>query len=240
MELVSLVIHGCPVAIISRALSSWEPPRLVSIPLLLVMAGATSSLLLGELEALMRRRLIAAGLSEAADLARQRTRSLASFLAINIFFWFADPTLGLLGGVGGQIVRSLVLAVSAMALARTWNRSAGTYRRESTSASLRRQLQPLLPQLRDALDGRSLEELTPGEVFTLAKVLPAHLSANNRRIYRLVLEDLWRSDRLDWATSLVQLEELRQALGLRDSDHHAVIRELAGSNAQPQPVGPHP
>jgi hypothetical protein len=161
-------------------------------------------------------------------------------MAINIFFWFADPTLGLFAGIGGQIVRSLVLVVSAMALARTWNRSAGTYRRESTSASLRKQLQPLLPQLREALDGRSLEELSPSEVFTLAKVLPAHLKHNNLNLYRLVLEDLWRSGRLDLATSLVQLEELRQALGLQEGDHHTVIRELTGSDPSLLQFVPHP
>ncbi|MGB7563480.1 MAG: hypothetical protein WBM08_01890 [Prochlorococcaceae cyanobacterium] len=240
MNLALIVTHGLLGAMASRALTPWEPPRLISIPLLLVLAGVTSFVLLRELEVLIRNRLITTGLSEAADLARQRTRSLASFLAINIFFWFADPTLGLFAGIGGQIVRSLVLVVSAMALARTWNRSAGTYRRESTSASLRKQLQPLLPQLREALDGRSLEELSPSEVFTLAKVLPAHLKHNNLNLYRQVLEDLWRSSRLDLATSLGQLEELRQALGLQEGDHHTVIRELTGSDPSLLQFLPHP
>ncbi len=209
------------------ALTPWEPPRLLSIPAFLVLGGVTSFVLLRQLEDLIRHQILREGLSDAADLARQRTRSVASFIAINIFFWFADPTLGSFSGIGGQIVRSIVLVISAIALGRAWNRTPSTYRRESTSASLRKQLEPLVPQLSEALDGRSLAELSPTEVFTLARVLPAHLKHSNVRLYRNVVDDLFRTGRLDRASAFLQLEELRHALGLREDDHHGVIRELA-------------
>ncbi|MCP9903752.1 hypothetical protein KBY72_11895 [Cyanobium sp. BA5m-21] len=160
-------------------------------------------------------------------MAIQRTRLLASFLAINSFFWFADPTLGLAGGVGGQLVRSLMLVVTAAWLARGWRRSSDDYRRESLSVSLRRQLEPLEPQLQAALDGRSLAQLSAAEVFTLAKALPAHLRTNTLTIYRNVLEDMFSSGRLDRASAFLQLEELRGVLGLQEADHHEALRELA-------------
>jgi hypothetical protein len=205
----------------------WAPPRLVTIPALLVLAGLGSVVLFGELEQLQRRWLLYRRFPLADEMATQRTRLLASFAAINFFFWFADPTLGLAGGIGGQVVRSLVLVVSAAWLARSWRRSPDLYRRESLSVSLRRQLEPLVPQLQEALDGRSLEQLTPTEVFTLAKVLPVHLRQNNLAIYRNVLNDLFSTGRLDRASSFLQLEELRSVLGLKDEDHHEAVRELA-------------
>lgn len=72
---------------------------------------------------------------------------LATFLAVNIFFWFADPSLGIAGGKGRQLIRSLVLIASGMWLYRGWFRDRTTYTRESTSASLRKQLEKPLPQL---------------------------------------------------------------------------------------------
>jgi len=205
----------------------WAPPRLVTIPALMVLAALGSVMLFSELEQLQRRWLIRRQFALAEEMAAQRTRLIASFLAVNFFFWFADPTLGLAGGMAGQVVRSLVLVVSGVWLARSWQRSSALYRRESLSVSLRRQLEPLVPQLQEALDGRSLEQLTPSEVFTLAKVLPVHLRQNNITIYRNVLEDLFSTGRLDRASAFLQLEELRTVLGLKDGDHHEAVRELA-------------
>jgi hypothetical protein len=162
----------------------------------------------------------------ARAMACSRTRLLSTFLAVNLFFWFADPSLGAAGGRVGQLIRSLVLIASAIALYRGWPRDAEVYRRESTGASLRSQLRKRFPALEAHLDGRTLEELTPGEVFTLAKALPAQLAASSQSLYRDVLADLFRHGRLERATSALQLEELRLALGLEEADHHAAIRDL--------------
>jgi len=72
---------------------------------------------------------------------------LAMFLAVNIFSWFADPSLGMAGGKGGQLIRSLVPIARGMGLYCAWFRDRTTYTRESTSASLRKQLEKPLPQL---------------------------------------------------------------------------------------------
>ncbi|MBE9154349.1 cyclic nucleotide-binding domain-containing protein [Cyanobium sp. LEGE 06113] len=216
-----------------RAEAGWGVPRLLAIPALLSAAGAGSVALFSWLESGLRQGLSADHSPERARaMARSRTRLLATFLAVNLFFWFADPSLGLAAGKVGQLIRSLVLIASAIWLFRGWPRDADTYRRENTSASLRTQLRKRFPDLEAHLDGRTLDELTPGEVFTLAKALPAQLAATNQSLYRDVLADLVRSGRLERATSAVQLEELRLALGLEEADHHAALRELTLEDPQ--------
>ncbi|KEF40637.1 MAG: hypothetical protein ER33_15970 [Cyanobium sp. CACIAM 14] len=221
----------------STPLTIWQPlilegwdtglPRLITMPALLVLAGFLSVAVFGAMERRFEAGLRPLLAERAAEMGRQRSRLLATFVAVNIFFWFADPSLGIAGPSGGQLIRSLVLIVSGMWLYRGWRRDKATYTRESTSASLRKQLEKLVPQLGDILEGRSLRELSPGEVFTLAKVLPSQIMETKRGIYREVMADLLGTGRLDRAAALVQLEELRQSLDLKEEDHHAAVRELA-------------
>jgi hypothetical protein len=215
--------------LVSRA---WQPlphltplPRLLVIPIAITGAAWLSVIFWRWLEGLLRRGN-REGLPAADERAVLRSRLLASFVAINTFFWFADPLQGLLGANGGQVVRSLVLLLTSLGLYRAWGRDPATYRRESTSDSLRRQLRDL-PGLEPALDGRNLDALSPLEVFTLVKAMPAVGELQARRVYGEVLLDMLRSGRLDQAQSLLDLQELRQSLQLDDEDHHAVIDLLA-------------
>ncbi|MFM7313743.1 MAG: cyclic nucleotide-binding domain-containing protein [Cyanobium sp.] len=218
-------LPGRSLAAISEGLPM---PRLVAVPLLLALAGGLSAMLFFAVE---RRLRPTPGVpdSPAAQLLQQRatsrTRLLATFLAANIFFWFVDPSQGMLGPHGGQLIRSLVLTASAIWLFRGWSRDAAVYRRESTSESLRKQLTDL-PDLQEALDGRSLQDLSPQEVFTLAKALPALGQQRAQQAYRDVLAEMLRSGRLERAQSLLQLQDLRDVLDLREEDHHNALRLL--------------
>lgn len=197
------------------------------LPPLLLLAGALVSVgLCRGLEALLRRRHVGVGPASAEERAVVQTRLIATFLAVNILFWFVDPFQGLLGPHGAQLLRSLVLISTAIALHRSWQRDPATYRRESTSDSLRRQL-AAMPGLDAALDGRSLEALTPGEVFTLVKAMPEVNRQQARQIYADVMADLLRTGRLTRAGVWLELQELRQTLLLDETDHHAVVRQLA-------------
>jgi len=216
--------------LVSRA---WQPlphlnplPRLLVIPIAITAAAWLSVIVWRGVEGLLRRRGNREGLPAADERAVLRSRLLTSFVAINTFFWFVDPLQGLLGANGGQVVRSLVLLLTSLGLYRAWGRDPATYRRESTSESLRRQLRDL-PGLEPALDGRNLVALSPLEVFTLVKAMPAVGELQARRVYGEVLMDMLRSGRLDQAQSLLDLQELRQSLQLDDEDHHAVIDLLA-------------
>ena len=201
-------------------------PSLVAVPLALVLAACLSVALFRWLARLQQGHYVRQGRREAASLATSHTRLIATFTAINSFFWYVDPSQGAFGPHGGQLIRSLVLTVSAIWLFRNWGRDQATYRRESTSESLRRQLRDL-PELTGALDGRSLEELSPQEVFTLAKALPAVGLQRSRDIYRGVVADMLSTGRLDRAASLLQLQDLRQTLQLEAQDHHEAMRWLA-------------
>jgi len=201
-------------------------PRLLEIPLLLTAAAALSALVFEGLQRLLQRRYTRQGLSEPLERAVLRSRLIASFAAINTFFWFVDPFQGTLGHAGGELVRSLVLVASGIGLFRSWGRDQATYRRESASESLRRQLRDLAG-LEAALDGRSLDALSPQEVFTLVKALPAMGRQQGRSLYGDVMAEMLRTGRLDRASALLELQELRQTLQLDESDHHAVVRTLA-------------
>ncbi|MFM7171156.1 MAG: cyclic nucleotide-binding domain-containing protein [Cyanobium sp.] len=190
-------------------------PRLAAIPLLLTAAAWLSVLLCRWVERLLARQ-------GERERAVHRTRLLATFVAINAFFWFADPLQGLLGVNSGQWIRSAVLLLTSMGLYRGWGRDQATYRRENMSESLRRQLKDL-PGLEPALDGRSLDALSPAEVFTLVKAMPAVGLVQARRVYGDVMAEMLRTGRLDQAQSLLELRELRQSLQLDDDDHHAVV-----------------
>jgi hypothetical protein len=91
---------------------------------------------------------------------------------------------------------------------------------------LRRQLKGR-DDLTQALDGRSLDELLPEEVFTLAKALPAIGRSQACLVYQGVMEDMLRVGRLDCASSLLQLSELRDVLGLKEQDHHDALQILS-------------
>ena len=208
-------------------LVSWLPlPRLLLIPLLLTAAAWVSVVLFRAVRLALERRYRSKGRPDPSDWAIQHTRLLASFVAINEFFWFADPSLGLLGDRGSDLLRSLVFAASAIVLYRSWGRDQATYRRESASESLRRQLRDL-PGLDAALDGRDMEALSPPEVFTLVKAMPALGRLQSRSVYRDVMVEMLQAGRLNRASALMELQELRLTLQLEDADHHEVLRSLA-------------
>ena len=202
-----------------RALTPWSP-------LLLLLSAWVSVLLCRAFRRWQRRRLQARLGDGAGQRAEQITRLLASFTAVNAFFGLSESSLVPVAALM-PAVRTLVLAISAMWLYRGLRRNQGHYARERISASLRQQLQRLIPDLARHLDGRSPDDLSADEVVTLARVLPAQLGESRLSLYRAVVADLLRTGRLTRAAALVQLSELRQSLQLADPDHHAVLRELA-------------
>jgi hypothetical protein len=213
-----------------RLLDPWLPqlplPRLLALPGMLVLAATVSVAIFQTIE----QRLRPPGTEQSSLILEQRaisrTRLLATFTAVNIFFWFADPSQGAFGTHGAQLLRSVVLTISAIWLFRSWGRDPAVYRRESTSESLRRQLKDL-PGLQQALDGRSLDQLSPQEVFTLVKAMPVIGHQRALEVYGRVLADMLQSGRLNRAESLLQLQDLRDSLHLEPEDHHQAIRRLA-------------
>ena len=213
-------------------LNDWLAiPRLIAIPIALVIAGYFSYYLFTYLEKSILKVYEFRGFNDSDYVSKSHTRLLSSFLAINAFFWFVDPSQGLIGVHGGQLIRSFVLVVSSIVLFRSWKRDPATYRRESTSDSLRRQLQRL-PDIEKYLEGRRIDELSSESIYTLAKALPNAIKSKTNEIYKGVVTDLFKSGSLNRAAALVELEELRLSLDLSDEDHHAVIRMVANEDPQ--------
>ena len=215
---------------------AWEPflpagwpqlPRLVMIPLLLTAACVLSQQLFQALQRGLERRHASGGFSGARERAIHQTRLLATFCAVNTYFQFKGSPFGIGGSRGDALFIALVVGLSAVWLHRGWHRDRGLYERESTSTSLRRQLAKLGVQLQGLLAGRRLEDLSPGEVFVLAKALPVQAQSERRAVYRSVLDDLLHQGRLDRRSSLLKLEELRTSLGLSPEDHQSALEVLS-------------
>lgn len=176
-----LIIHGFNTVL----------PRLISLPLLLVVGGTISVILFNLIEYLIGYNL-RRNRNKYEELAGNRTRLLSSFIAVNIFFWFADPSLGLLGPKVGQIIRSIVLVASGMWLYRGWFRNKLMYQRESMSGNLRKKLNIAFPNFGRLKDGRSLRDLNSDEIYILAKIMPGYVNKVKKNIYREMIMDIFR------------------------------------------------
>ncbi|MCP9927776.1 cyclic nucleotide-binding domain-containing protein [Cyanobium sp. CH-040] len=219
-RLQELVLQPMP------AVGSLSIPRLVAIPAGLSLGAWGSVQLFGRLERLLERRLGSADPERSRGIAIHRTRLIATLVALNLFFFFKSNVFPVAGIAGERTLQFFVAALTAVWLFRSWSRDEGLYRRESTSESLRRQLTKV-PGLDQALEGRQLADLSPLEVFTLAKALPVMSLQRARDVYQGVLKDLLRTGRISTASSMLQLDELRRNLNLEEQDHHAVVRQLA-------------
>ncbi|MBW4657542.1 MAG: hypothetical protein KME15_02615 [Drouetiella hepatica Uher 2000/2452] len=151
------------------------------------------------------------------------------FTAISFWTFFsygARPSLNRLPTYLLLGFNALVVLVGAIWLYRTLSRTHAQYNRESMSTSLRKQLQqfPIDPKL---LDGRSLEELTSNEVYTLAKVLLAVSQQLQLQTYTGVVQDLLEQRVTDPSQSFEFCKKLRQDLQIQDSDHFTAIQTIA-------------
>ena len=201
-------------------------PRLIAVPVLLSAAGFASAWLHRRAEACCQR-YRRSHRPEPEQRARQHVRLLWSWIAINLFFWFANPLQGLFGVTGHHLLRSALLLITGLGLARSWSRTQGTYRRENSSTSLRRQLRPCLAWRRPST-------ALPGGPPTGGGVHPGEGHPGHRRSQRTT--HLQRRDarhagtgRLSQASALVELDDLRNSLNLSREDHHAVLALLQRS-----------
>jgi len=211
--------------------AGWpQLPRLLAVPALLSAGGVLSERLFHQIELLQRHQLRGRPAELAKELAIHRARLLATFTAINTYFFFKGDLFDGAGKLGSHLFQVLIVAFSAIWLYRSWGRDRGLYERETTSTSLRRQLARLGTELEPLLAGRQLDDLTPGEVFVLATALPVQATSQRRSIYLDVLRDLINQGQLERTASLKKLAELRSSLGLDDADHQSAMQVLTSED----------
>ena len=213
--------------------AGWpQLPRILAIPALLSTGGVASERLFHQIERLQRHQLRAAAPELAEERPIHRTRLLATFAAINIYFYFKRNLFDSGDSLGLMELQLLIVAISSVWLYRSWDRDRSLYERENTSTSLRKRLAKIRAKLQPLLAGRQLEDLSPGEVFVLANALPVQETSQRQSIYLDVLRDLLSSGRLDRTASLKALVDLRTSLRLTDADHQSALEILTSEDTR--------
>ena len=175
----------------------------------------------------MRARVRRQGAEPDKTLIRHRVFLAATFLVFNIFFLFAGRPLLLLAPAWVQYLFDMALvATSSLWLVRNWQRSPALYSRENLAERFRRQLAKLGLDVGRFLEGRSLGDLNPDEVYVLARVLPDFGSEQRHEAYKGVVRDALAEGYVNGANSLEVLRRMRQELGIPDDEHRLLLEEL--------------
>jgi hypothetical protein len=202
-------------------------PVIISTPLIL---GAAVGLAIAAgkfCEALYRRaaRHARAGLSESEIT--NHCLVFSAYISINLFYVFGGrPNLMLLPAPALRIVDFLIVALTTIWFWRATRRSPARYRREGLAASLLEQLRKLPVDIGRYLEGRKIDELSPDEIYILAKTLPGFSRDQRMRAYRNILREAVQKGTVDPLSSLEFLREIRVEIGVTDDEHREVLQEL--------------
>ena len=120
----------------------------------------------------------------------------------------------------------LIASCSTIWLYRTWQRRPDIYLRESLASRLRRQLQKLNLDTSPFLEGRALNQLSPDEVYVLAKVLPGFDHEKKLQTYKGVLQEVLDEGYVTPEESKKNFQQMRIELNITDSEHEAIIVTL--------------
>ena len=201
-------------------------PKIIAAPLTLAFFGAASYFVCLTLERAFRFYLKRANKSLSNEQILHICFVLCTFVSFNVFFMFGGrPNISLLPNWGVLALNGFIILVSSLWLYRSLGRSKERYSRESLASSLRRQLNKLAIDWVKFLEGRSLKDLIPDEVYVLAKVLPGFSRTDRLRVYKGVLQEAL-SDGIHSANSLEVLKDLRKELSISDEEHYTVLMEL--------------
>ena len=203
-------------------------PKIVAAPIYFVVCIAASYGLLRLVEHVYGRLCARLGSPLTKARLRHRMFTIAGFLSIATFYWYAGRSNLLLAP--SWAVRLLDFTIAALTI--TWlisslSRDADIYLRERLGRTLRQQLVRMGFRSEDVLEGRAIEQLTAEEVYVLAKTLPNFSAAQKREAYRHILVDALETGQTHSSNSLQMLRDVREQLGLSDADH-AAIAEAVG------------
>jgi hypothetical protein len=212
-------------------------PKIVAVPLTLALSIALSYWAAVWLEKAYRNSFHQLQKNISQQQVSHIVFSICTFFSFNFFFFFSSHSLlSALPFFVHLLFNGFVVLVSTLWLSRTLTRSAELYSRESLAGSLRRQLSKLTINFSRFLEGRSMEDLKPEEVYVLAKVLPGANQEQSLQVYKGVLREALEQGNTDSAASLETLRPIRQELNIKDEDHFTVLTELGA--AEPELLDP--
>ena len=156
-----------------------------------------------------------------------RLFTLFTVVAFNLLFFLGvQPTLGWLPSPLQLFLSWAAVLASSLWLVKTWQRSAGRYAREREANLLQRQLKKLPLDLVQFLEGRSLEDLTPDQLYALAKVLPGFTGQYRLQVYEGVLREAMMQ-RNTKAIEVQALARMRQELEINEEEHRLIFHQLS-------------
>ncbi|MEO5861902.1 MAG: cyclic nucleotide-binding domain-containing protein [Burkholderiales bacterium] len=202
-------------------------PKILAVPLVLgiYVLGAIG---LGKLLEVAYRRIrliINRPLPEADFI--NHCLSFSAYVSINSFYCFGGrPNLDLMPPAALRLLDIVIVSLTTLWFLRSIQRSPTKYRREGLASNLLEQLKNLHFDASKHLDGRTLEELKPDEIYVLAKTLPSFSRDQKLQAYENILLDTIRTGRADAAGSLEFMRELRGQMGVSDSEHHQLLEQL--------------
>ncbi|NMG20891.1 FHA domain-containing protein [Brasilonema bromeliae] len=202
-------------------------PKIIAAPLTLAVFCAASYLVGEFLERAYRTYLKKKNKYHDEEQVLHVCFVLCTFIAFNVFFIFGiRPIFKPLPDWAIIVLNILSVLVSSLWLERSLAGSKERYARESLANNLRRQLNKLAVDWSKLLEGRSLQDLIPDEVYVLAKVLPGFRRVDQVRVYQGVLRDALEEGNMSYAESLHALKDLRNQFNITDEDHYSVLAEL--------------
>lgn len=202
-------------------------PKLIAAPLTLIVASGISYAIGLWAERTYKRYNRRRSRPLNAESVQSRAFASATFLAFNLLFFLGvRPTLGYLPLSLQHLVSWLAIVLSSLWLVKTWHRTAQRYVRERDANLLRRQLIKLDIDFAQLLEGRSLDELKPDELYALAKVLPGFTQDYRLQIYKGMLQETLEQGKATASASLAGFQTLRDRLGISNAQHQLVLDQL--------------
>ena len=213
-------------------------PKLVAVPLTLGFFTLASYWLGLKLEKVYKAYVRKKNKNISPEIIQHQLFTFCTFFVFNLFFlWGGRPTIRLLPPVVVYLFNIFVVLASTMWLSLTWRRSRELYSRESLASRLRKQLRRLSLDVGRYLEGRSLDSLSPDEVYVIAKILPGFTRAKKMEAYKGVLKESLEEGYVNSSSSLEVLKQMRMELEMSDRDHEQILTELGIEN--PSLFDPH-
>ncbi|WP_088894878.1 hypothetical protein [Leptolyngbya ohadii] len=187
--------------------------------------------LLGLIVERLVRRVVWRGVPLSRQQAQHITFTLFTVISFYTFFSYgARPTINRFPEWAVLGFNGIVVAAGAIWFMQTIGRTQHQYNRETAAATLRNQLRKIeVPQR--ILQGRTIEQLSSDEIFTLVNAHREFSKQVRFDSYISIVKDLLADRTTSAMHSLEYCSGLRQDLGLSSEDHHRAIQTIAETDA---------